>query len=149
MAARTWRLRRGEGESELCVWSEQRQAKDDAIRARQRERFEGALQALHAGLSKKGCTKRFDKVIERLGRLKERYKRVSGQYTLRVEKAVAKRGKPPPAAAVHWKRNDMHARKDARAGTCVLGSSHTDWGLERVLRTYWQLTKIEATFPSQ
>ena len=163
-AARAWRLRSENGESELCVWSEERQAKDDAILAKQRERFEGELQALHAGLSKKGCTKRFDKVMERLGRLKERYRRVSSQYALRVEKAAADPGgkagtqrrasrrkraaKPVLAAAVHWERNDQDARKDARAGTYVLRTSHTDWELERVVRTYWLLTRIEATFRS-
>ena len=56
-AARAWRLRTADGESELCLWSEQRQAKDDAILAQHRERFEGELQALHEGLAKKGCTK--------------------------------------------------------------------------------------------
>ncbi len=174
-AARAWRLRTQDGESELCIWSEQRQAKDDAILAKQRERFEGELQALHEGLAKKGCTKRFDKVVERLGRLKERYRRVSGQYTLRIEKATSdaadparaesatgtgtagkgggrrtsKPGQQPVlAAAVLWERNRQHASKDARAGTYVLRTSHTDWTLERVVRTYWQLTEIEATFRS-
>ena len=60
-AARAWRLRSADGESELCLWSEERQAKDDAILAKQRERFERDLQALHEGLTKKGCTKRYDK----------------------------------------------------------------------------------------
>lgn len=164
--AKAWRLRTQDGESELCLWSEERQAKDDAILAKQRERFESELQALHAGLTKKGCTKRYDKVVERLGRLKERYKRVSGQYELRVERAPAasdesadaagaagqgprkQSSQPPLAAAVRWQRNDQHARKDARAGTYVLRTSHTDWDLERVARTYWQLTEIEATFRS-
>lgn len=166
-AAKAWRLRTRDGESELCLWSEERQAKDDAILAKQRERFESELQALHAGLTQKGCTKRYDKVVERLGRLKERYKRVAGQYELRVERAQAARDtsdesagaagrkgqrkqsrQPPLAAAVRWQRNDQHARKDARAGTYVLRTSHTDWDLERVARTYWQLTEIEATFRS-
>ncbi len=56
--------------------------------------------------------------------------------------------KPVLATAVLWERNDQHARKDARAGTYVLRTSHTDWDLERVARTYWQLTEIEATFRS-
>ena len=186
-AARAWRLRTEGGESELCIWSEERQAKDDAILAQQRERFEGELRALHEGLAKKGTTKRFDKVVERLGRLKERYKRVSGQYAIRVEKAAAATGPPDPAgaesapgnapgaadgsgtaaagkghgarakkpgkqpvlaAAVLWERNGQHASKDARAGTYVLRTSQADWDLERVVRTYWQLTEIEATFRS-
>ena len=158
--ARAWRLRTADGESELCLWSAEREAKDDAILAKQRARFEEELQALHAGLSKPGCTKRYDKVVERLGRLKERYKRVAGQYDLEVERAAAasdaaapagrkrKRAKPILARAVRWQRNRQHARKDARAGTYVLRTSHTDWDLERVARTYWQLTEIEATFRS-
>ena len=47
-----------------------------------------------------------------------------------------------------WERNRQHASKDARAGTYVLRTSHADWDLERVVRTYWQLTEIEATFRS-
>ena len=118
------------------------------------------MQALHAGLEKKGCTKRYDKVVERC-------KRVSGQYDLHVEKAPSAKPagdtaegqtrsrrqrkpsrQPDRAAAVHWERNDQHARKDARAGTYVLRTSHTEWDLERVARTYWQRTEIEATFRS-
>lgn len=49
---------------------------------------------------------------------------------------------------MRWERIDLHARKDARAGRYVLRTSHTDWDLERVARTYWQLTEIEATFRS-
>ncbi len=176
--ARVWRLRRAEGEreteeeresegeSELCIWSEERQAKDEAILGQQRERFERELQALDAGLTKKGCTKRYDKVVERLGRLKERYRRVAGQYTLTVERAgpdtvASARGKsttkgqggggahqPERSTAVRFERNEQHARKDARTGTYVLRTSHTDWDLERIVRTYWQLTDIEATFRS-
>ncbi len=44
------------------------------------------FRALHAGLARKGCTKRYDKVLERLGRLKERYRQVAGQYDIAVER---------------------------------------------------------------
>ena len=40
--------------------------------AQQRERFEHELEMLHASLSRPGCPKRCDKVVERLGRLRER-----------------------------------------------------------------------------
>ncbi len=173
--ARAWRLRTVNGESELCIWSEERQAKDDAILDKQRKRCEAELQALHEGLAKKGCTKRLAKVTERLGRLKERYKRVSGQYEIRIEQAAAASESPDPAgagsgsgnaagtgtspqkqqgskpilaSAVRWEHHGQHARKDARAGTYVLRTSHAGWDLERVVRTYWKLTEIEATFRS-
>ncbi|MYG04269.1 MAG: hypothetical protein F4173_18900 [Acidobacteriia bacterium] len=123
-----WRLHTADGESELCLWSAERQAKDDAILAKQRARFEEELQALHAGLTKKGCTKRYDKVVERLGRLKERYKRVAGQYELRVERAPAasgrsKRRQPALARAVRWQRNSQHARNTARSNAYILPAS--------------------------
>ena len=40
--------------------------------AAKRERFEKELAQPHAGLSRKHSTKRHDKVVEKLGRLKER-----------------------------------------------------------------------------
>ena len=73
-------------EMRICLWSEQRQQKDDAILAGKRQRFEQRLAALHAGLSRKNCTKRYDKVLERLGRLKQRYRLVSAQYDIVVER---------------------------------------------------------------
>ena len=73
-------------ETHLRVWSQQRQQKDEAIVVRRRERFEAEVRALHAGLARKGCTKRYDKVLERLGRLKERYRQVAGQYDIAVER---------------------------------------------------------------
>ena len=168
--AKAWRLEEDEpeggedsapedaqGESRLCIWSERRQDKEEAMLAQQRERFESELEALHAGLSRPGCTKRCDKVVERLGRLRERRKRVSGQYRITVEQAPAEppeggrkngRKRPPLAAAVRWERNRKHAAKDAEAGTCVLRTSHGDRDPERVVRTYWQLAEIEATFRS-
>ena len=38
--------------------------------------------------------------------------------------------------------------RDARAGMYVLRTSHTQWGPERVVQTYWQLAEIEAAFRS-
>ena len=58
--------------------------------AQRRERFEAELRQLHAGLSKTGCTKRYARVLERLGRIKERHKAVAGQYHITVtQKAPA------------------------------------------------------------
>ncbi len=62
------------------------------------------------------------------------------------EGAAWRRCQPERATAVRFERNAQHARKDARAGTYVLRTSHGDWDLERIVRTCWQLTDIEATF---
>ena len=137
-----------ENEAQLCIWSQARQEKDEAIKdeailAKKRERFEADLADLHKGLSKPRSTRKYDKVIERLGRLRERYALVNHHYDITVTKAPD--GK---ARAVTWKRNAAYDTHDTRAGHYVLRTSHTEWRVEDTVRTYWRLTDLEATFRS-
>ena len=141
--ARAWRLEAGDDEAQLCIWSHERQQKDEAMLARQRRNFEDALRALHDGLSKKNHIKQLTRVMEKLGRLKERYRRVHRQYDIEVEP-----GEKGRAAAVRWRRNALHAERDRQAGIYVLRTSHVEWDLETVVQTYWKLTELEATFRS-
>lgn len=139
-----------DGERELCLWSAARQAKDDAITARQRKIFEDGLEALHAGLSRKHCTKDWAKVVERVGKLRQSCPRVSKEYQVDVIPAPAPqpaKGKAgakaqatakPRAQEVRWSRTAEHEASDLRAGTYVLRTSHTDW----------RLNDVEATFRS-
>ncbi len=141
---RAWRLAEKDGEARLYVVSEGRKATEDSILARKRSRFEAALDALHRGLSVKGRLKRHDRILESVGRLKERFAGVSGHYEIRVEKAPTGAN----AKALRYSRRKAHADADERAGAYVLRTSHTDWDIETVLRTYWRITDIEATFRS-
>ena len=132
-------------EMRICLWSEQRKQKDDAVLAVKRQRFQRELTALHAGLTRKHCTKRYDKMLERLGRLKQRYRLVSAHYDIVVEldetaRTQRKGSRPVLSIAV---RRQLNA-----AGSYELRTSHTDWPLERVVRTYWRQTEVEATFRS-
>ena len=97
----------------------------EAIVARRRERFEAEVRALHAGLARKGCTKRYDKVLERLGRLKERYRQVAGQYDIAVERGSGKGRAAQLATAIRIEPNGKHPARDAQAGMYVLRTSHT------------------------
>ncbi len=141
--ARAWKLSDSDEEMELCIWSKARQDKDEAILGKKRERFEAELDKLHAGLSRRNCTKAWDKVQQRVGRLRERFAIVNRQYDITVT-----RGEDGNASAVTWARNAIHEDKDAEAGFYVLRTSHCDWDIETVIRTYWRLTDIEATFRS-
>ena len=139
---RAWRLSH-ENEAQLCIWSQARQEKDEAILAKKRESFESALADLHKGLSKPRCIRKYDKILERFGRLRERYALVNRHYDITVTKAPD--GK---ACAVTWKRNATFDTRDARVGHYVLRTSHTEWSVEDTVRTYWRLTELEATFRS-
>ena len=67
-----------------CVWSLPWQAKDDAILARRGQAFEATVCALHTGLSAQGQTKRYEKVLVRLGRVKVRDPQVAKPSKVKV-----------------------------------------------------------------
>ena len=60
-----------------------------------RTKFKTDLQALQEGPARKGGTQRYALILERVGRLKERYPYVAGQYAVTVQKAAV----PPPGPA--------------------------------------------------
>ncbi|MCI5164721.1 MAG: IS1634 family transposase [Candidatus Electrothrix sp. GM3_4] len=59
------------GEIELYCHSTLREKKEQAMQDRSSTRFEEELKKLHSGLHKKYCTKKYEKVVEKLGRLKK------------------------------------------------------------------------------
>lgn len=74
------------GETLLYCHSSQREKKERAIGNRFTTRFEEALQHLHDGLSIKRRVKRYDKVIEKIGRLKQKFSKAAKLYTVTVTK---------------------------------------------------------------
>ena len=115
---------------QLYARSEGRRQTEASILARQRSKLEAELQYLHDGLSLPRRMKRHDRVLEKIGRLKERYSGVASQYMIRIERTG------DTATAVRFKRQDKAELADAAAGSCVLRTSHTDWDAEKILRTY-------------
>ncbi|SMG62339.1 transposase, IS4 family protein [methanotrophic bacterial endosymbiont of Bathymodiolus sp.] len=99
---------------------------------------------LHAGLSKKGTVKKYDKVLERIGRLREKYSRVAADYSIDVI-ADDKKSK---ATAIKWKRKTESDQKDKHCGVYCLRTNIPDWSEEQLWTTYTMLTEIEATFRS-
>ncbi len=101
------------GEVELYCHSSQREKKEHGIAELFAKRFEAALEKLAEGLHKKGAVKRYEKVLERLGRLRQKYSRAAQYYEISVEQDPAS-GK---ATAIHWQRTTPIARDPAR---CLL-----------------------------
>jgi len=100
----------------VIVRSRTRQGWEEAMLARARERFEADLADLHDGLGTRNRVKRYERVIERIGRLRERHAMVGAHHDIEVTRTSD--------------------RGDARAGLYVLRTSHTDWDIERTVRTY-------------
>ena len=127
-------------ELKLYARSEGRRQTEVSILARRRSKLEAELQSLHDGLSLPRQMKRHDRILEKIGRLKERYSGIASQYKITIERTG------DTATAVRFKRQDKADVADAAAGSCVLRTSHTDWEAEKILRTYWRLTDLENTF---
>ena len=130
------------GEVELYCHSSQREKKEQGIAERFAKRFEAALAKLAEGLHKKGTVKRYDKVHERLGRLRERYARAAQYYEVTVAHDEAS-GK---ATAIRWQRTKPLA--ETLPGVYCLRTNEDAWDEATLWRTYTMLTDLEAVFRS-
>lgn len=132
------------GEVELYCHSALREKKEQAIQDRFAERFEAALQSLADGLHKKGTTKRYEKICERIGRLKERYARAAQHYDIRVTPDDAS----DRATAIHWERTEKPNSQATHPGVYCLRTNLSDWDEKTLWKTYTMLTDLEAVFRS-
>ncbi|MBE7443998.1 MAG: hypothetical protein HS132_01530 [Planctomycetia bacterium] len=79
--------------------------------------------------------KKYDKTIERIGRLKERYK-VGNLYTVKVEQADGK------ATGIQFEKNDQAQAKEDATGTYVLRTNRLDRSGEEISKLHRSLTTI-------
>lgn len=132
------------GETRLYCHSEQKAKKEQAIRNRFHLRMEESLDKLNAGLSKKGTVKQYAKILERIGRLREKNSRVASDYLINVMADEEKN----KAIRIEWKRDEQSDKKDKLSGVYCLRTNIAGWSEEQLWSTYIMLTEIEATFRS-
>ena len=124
-----------------CV-SDGRARKERSIKERLQTRFEEELTKLQASLGKKGCVKRYEKVIERIGRLKERYSRVAHFYDISVKEENGK------AVEISWKIKAPEKMKIGFSGVYCLRTSRKDLSDKELWSIYNMLSTVEASFRS-
>ncbi len=132
------------GEIELYCHSELREKKEQAMQDGFAEKYERALHSLQTGLSKKGTTKKYTKVLERLGRLKEKYARAAQHYEVTVTADEAQQ----KAISIEWKRVEKSHSQATHPGVYCLRTNLTDWDEKTLWRTYTMLTDLESVFRS-
>lgn len=142
LRVRVQRVVNEDGEVELYCHSTQREKKEQGIQERFTERFEAALEKLNSGLHKKRTVKQYDKVLQRIGRLKEKYARAAQYYVIDVTQDETT-GK---ATAIRWKRTKPI--EDTLPGVYCLRTNQTQWEDTTLWRTYTMLTDLEAVFRS-
>ncbi len=125
----------------LLCHSEAKEAKEKAILERRLQKFEEGLKEINKGLKRKRTHKRYDKIIERIGRLKEKYG-VGSLYDIEVkqEKGVATK--------IIFSKNPNGKAKEKRVGEYVIRTSRLDLTEEEISKIHRMLTTVEDSFRS-
>lgn len=121
-----------------------REKKDEAITNRFHQRFENGLEQLNLGLSKKGTTKSYEKIVERIGRLKEKNSRAAQEYEVKIKTDKDKKN----ATDITWKKIRDKSEKSQLLGVYCLRTNIKKWSEKTLWSTYVMLTDLEATFRS-
>ncbi|MDI9571362.1 MAG: IS1634 family transposase [Pseudomonadota bacterium] len=130
----------GVDEVALYCYSTDKQVKEEGIRNRFEKRFESSLEKVRDALVKKHGTKRYDKVLEKIGRLKERFRRVARRYEISIQKDEDS----GLATAISWVRKEQ----PSLPGVYCLRSNRLDFKEQEMFDIFTMLTDIEDTFRS-
>ncbi|MFQ5688096.1 MAG: IS1634 family transposase [Candidatus Scalindua sp.] len=128
-----------DGEIFLFCKSTQKANKEKSIQSRYRQNFEEHLSHISQSIHKKGGTKKYEKVIERIGRLKEKYSRIGRFYEIEIEETDGK------ATCITWKyledKSDQHF-----SGNYYLRTDRTDLTEKQIWDIYLMLKELEDAF---
>ena len=126
-------------ESELYCYAELKEKKEQGMREQAFLRYETGLKKIAASLKNKKTSKKYEKILERLGRLKEKHKYVG--YTYNVDIVTDKEKKN--VIDIKWEHT---AGKQKPVGVYCLRSNCTDLDEQTLWDIYIMLTELEAAF---
>ena len=145
------RLQMGKAEIEgvqhkaLLVDSDAKALKEQSMHEQAAKRYEEGLEAIRAGITKKGGTKSRDAVNNRLGRLDKQYGAIRKEYE--VSFTYEGKGKKEKAVAMEWKRKDgTVVERENSHGKYVLLTSLDENDEVNVWKFYNVIRTVEETF---
>jgi len=125
----------------LHCQSDAKAAKEHSMVKKAREKMEKELEHLRDGLGKKRRLKRYDKILERIGRLRKQYGRVSAGFDIQVTP------KNQTAIDITWSFDENKLGKPYN-GSYFLRTDRTDLDQEQIWSLYTMLTTVEDAFRS-
>jgi transposase len=125
-------------ELELYCHSIDKEKKEESIKTKFQQRFETELLKARDALHLRNGTKHYDKVIERMGRLKEKFKLVSHTYKVIVEKDT----ETDKAKNITWSLK----KTEKTSGVYCLRTTRKDLNEQQMWDIYTMLTEIEDAF---
>jgi hypothetical protein len=128
----------------LYCHSPAREEKDRAIDTAKASGLEAALTKLHASLSKPRGTQDLAIIMQRLGRLKQRYARAAQHFDI----TVATDPEGQRVTAITWVKRIKPGSAAAHPGVYCLRTTLVDQDNATLWRTYIMLTELESVFRS-
>ena len=126
----------------LKVTSPSKAMKETAMKSQFQQRFEEGLAQIAQSLTKKSGVKRFDKVCERIGRLKQKYPSIHRLYQIDITK-----NEKDICTEINWKQIPQIAKqKEEECGVYFLKTSHTDKDEKLIWIIYNCIRNIESSF---
>jgi transposase len=133
-----------QGHALLYCHSPEREQKDRAIDAAKTAGFEAVLLKLQAGLSKPRGTHDVAKIMERIGRAKQRYSRAAQHYQVDLTKDDT----GTRVRAITWTKRIKPGSAAAHPGVYCLRTTLVELDNATLWRTYTMLTNLESVFRS-
>ena len=138
----------------LKVTSPTKALKERGMKTLFEQRFEEGLECIKTSLTKKSGVKTYEKVVERIGRLKQKYPSAHSRYKIEIEKQtvpVKSKNKPGKTneicTALKWEKTaKLDARKQEECGvyflrTCIRSNEET-----LIWTVYNCIRNIESSF---
>ena len=141
---RIHRVLDAQGHALLYCHSPAREQKDRAIDAAKAAGFEAVLLKLQAGLSKPRGTTDVAKIMERLGRAKQRFSRAAQHYQVEVTKDDT----GTQVRAITWSKRIKPGSAAMHPGVYCLRTTLVELDDATLWRTYTMLTNLELVFRS-
>lgn len=124
-------------EIELYCYSTSKEKKEKEMQTFFQKRFEESLKKLSDGLEKKNGIKDYDKILEKIGRLKEKNKKVTQYYKIKIEK------KQKRVKSITW---ELKKDKRKSQGIYCLRTHGLTFNTKELWDTYVMLTDVEEAF---
>jgi len=138
----TGRLIKGESEWILVCHSEQREAKEQAMAAGFRRRFEEGLEMIRSSLTKKRGHKSYEQVLQRIGRLKERSHGIHQYYDIQIDRSGE------VVTEIRYSYAQSERAEQRYSGRYYIRTSRSDLQEAELWQLYITLTGVEDSFRS-
>ena len=126
-------------EAFLLCHSPQKEIKEKQIAEKRMQRFEAELEQINAGLTRPRTQKKYGKIMERIGRLKQRYG-LGNCYDIEIEQEDSL------VKSITFKKNPTGQSKSERFGEYVIRTDRVELDEASISVIHRSLTRIESSF---